>query len=133
MKKMMKYAGLGLVSLFFLIGGQAHFTQTPFFVSIVPPYVPMPLATVYLTGVLELIGAVAIWVPAWRSWAGIGLFALTVCVTPANVYMWMNPQLFPDISPAFLAWRLVAQVVLLAIIWGSTRPEPAPAAAPAAS
>ena len=133
MKKIMKYGGLGLVSLFFLIGGQAHFTQTPFFVSIVPPYVPLPLATVYFTGVLELIGAVAIWFPAWRSWAGIGLLALTVCVTPANIYMWMNPQLFPDISPAFLAWRLVAQVVLLAIIWGSTRPEPAAAAAPAAS
>jgi uncharacterized membrane protein len=37
---------LGLVSLFFLIGGQAHLTQTPFFVSIVPPYIPVPLATV---------------------------------------------------------------------------------------
>ena len=125
MKKIMKYGGLGLVSLFFLIGGQAHFTQTPFFVSIVPPYVPLPLATVYFTGVLELIGAVAIWFPAWRSWAGIGLVALTVCVTPANIYMWMNPQLFPEISPAFLGWRLVAQVVLLALIWWSTRPETA--------
>jgi hypothetical protein len=30
--------------------------------------------------------------------------------------------LFPDISPAFLGWRLVAQVVLLALIWWSTRP-----------
>ena len=123
MKRILKYAGLVLVSLFFLIGGQAHFTSTEFFVSIVPPYVPLPLMTVYVTGVLELIGAVAIWVPAWRSWAGIGLVALTVCVTPANIYMWLNPQLFPEISPTFLAWRLVAQVVLLAIIWWSTRPE----------
>ena len=101
MKKITKYAGLALVSLFFVAGGQAHFTSTPFFVSIVPPYVPFPLATVYVTGVLELIGAVAIWVPRWRSWAGIGLLALTVCVTPANIYMWMNPQLFPDISRVF--------------------------------
>lgn len=122
MRRILKYAGLILVSLFFVTGGQAHFTSTAFFVSIVPPYVPMPLLTVYVTGVIELIGAVAIWVPAWRSWAGIGLLALTVCVTPANVYMWMNPQLFPEISPAFLSWRLVAQVVLLAIIWWSTRP-----------
>jgi uncharacterized membrane protein len=77
----------------------------------------------------ELFGAVAIWVPAWRSWAGIGLVALTVCVTPANIYMWLNPQLFPDIRPTFLAWRLVAQVALLACIWWSTRPETAPALA----
>jgi uncharacterized membrane protein len=129
MKRILKYAGLVLVSLFFLIGGRAHFTSTEFFVSIVPPYVPLPLATVYFTGVLELIGAVAIWAPALRSWAGIGLVALTVCVTPANIYMWMNPELFPEISPAFLGWRLVAQVVLLAIIWSSTRPETAPALA----
>ena len=58
MKRILKYAGLVLVSLFFVIGGQVHFTSTAFFVSIVPPYVPLPLATVYVTGVIELIGAV---------------------------------------------------------------------------
>jgi hypothetical protein len=54
-KRVLKHAGLLVVSLFFAIGGQAHFTSTAFFVSIVPPYVPFPLATVYVTGVLELI------------------------------------------------------------------------------
>jgi hypothetical protein len=29
----MKYAGLALVSVFFLVGGQAHFTSSPFFVA----------------------------------------------------------------------------------------------------
>jgi uncharacterized membrane protein len=129
MKRILKYAGLVLVTVFFVVGGQAHFTATEFFVKIVPPYVPLPLLMVYFTGVLELIGAVAIWVPAWRSWAGIGLVILTVCVTPANIYMWLNPQLFAEISPSFLGWRLVAQVVLLAIIWWSTRPQTAPAVA----
>jgi len=38
------------------------------------------------------------------------------------MYMWLNPQLFLEISPTFLAWRLVAQVVLLVSIWWSTRP-----------
>ena len=121
--RVLKYAGLALVSLFFLVGGQAHFTATPFFVSIVPPYIPFPLAAVYVSGAFELIGAVAIWIPRLRSWAGVGLVVLTVCVTPANIYMWMNPQLFPDISESLLGWRLVAQVVLLAIVWWSTRPE----------
>jgi uncharacterized membrane protein len=129
MKRIMKYVGLVLVSLFFVVGGQAHFTATEFFVKIVPPYVPLPVLMVYVTGVLELIGAIAIWVPAWRSWAGIGLVALTVCVTPANVYMWMNPELFPEVPPSVLGWRLVAQVVLIAIIWWSTRPDSEPMSA----
>jgi hypothetical protein len=57
MKRIMKYAGLVLVSLFFVVGGQAHFTATGFFVKIVPPYVPWPLLMVYVTGVLELMGS----------------------------------------------------------------------------
>ena len=123
MKKALQYAGLALVSLFFLVGGRGHFTQTEFFVSIVPPSIPYPREVVYFTGVLELVGAVAIWIPRLRNWAGIGLFALTLAVTPANIYMWLNPQLFPTISKTLLLWRLPAQLVLLALIWWSTRPD----------
>ena len=39
--------------------------------------------------------------------------------------MWTHPHLFPEVSPAFLAWRLVAQDARLAIIWWSMRPETA--------
>ena len=122
MKKTLRYAGLAIVSLFFFVGGSAHFTATELFTSIVPPYVPYPRAVVYITGFMELLGAAVLWVPTWRRWAGNGLIALTICVTPANVHMWLNPQLFPNISEAALTWRLIAQVALLACIWWSTRP-----------
>ena len=57
------------------------------------------------------------------------LFLLTLAVTPANVHMWLHPELFPDVSEAFLSIRLVVQVLLLACIWWSTRtPRPAEAA-----
>lgn len=117
----LKFAALGLVVLFFAIGGVAHFVATETFVRIVPPWVPFPRPVVYLTGVLELLGAVGVCRPRWRRAAGLGLMALTVCVTPANVYMWLNPTLFPDASPAFLLWRLPAQLALLGLIWWSTR------------
>jgi uncharacterized membrane protein len=35
--------------------------------------------------------------------------------------MWLNPDLFPDVPPAFLTIRLVLQVGLLLLIWWSTR------------
>lgn len=105
-------------------GGITHFTNTAFFLSIVPPYVPVPRAVVYLSGVLEILGAIGILIPQTRSLAGIGLFLLTIAVTPANVHMWLHPQLFPTASPTALSVRLVVQVVLLAIIWWSTRPGP---------
>jgi uncharacterized membrane protein len=116
-----KLAGLAFVCLWFAVGGVGHFVATQFFVRIVPPYVPWPLAVVYLTGVFELLAAIAVWVPAWRRATGIALFVFTLCVTPANLYMSMNPQLFPQTSETVLSLRLVVQVLLLACIWWSTR------------
>ncbi len=89
-----------------------------------PPYIPWHRELVYATGVLEIVGALALWLPAWRRAAGLGLIALTLCVTPANVHMWLNPQLFPDVPPVLLSVRLLVQVALLACIWWSTRPPP---------
>ena len=127
-----KLLGLAVVCLFFTAGGVLHFVAPQAFASIVPPYVPFPLEVVYITGVLELLGVVGLCLPKWRQRAGTALFIFTICVTPANVYMWMNPQLFPDVSAAFLNGRLVAQVLLLACIWWSTR-EDAVAETPSAS
>jgi uncharacterized membrane protein len=62
-------------------------------------------------------------IPATRRAAGIGLFLLTIAVTPANVYMLRHAELF-----AVPRWGLIArlwfQVVLLAIILWSTWSAP---------
>jgi uncharacterized membrane protein len=115
-----KYGGLTVVFLWFTVFGLSQFTATDALVRIVPPYVPFPRAVVLMTGAIELAAAVALWVPRWRPYAGAALFALTICVTPANIYMWMNPNLFPAIPEAALGARLLVQVVLLLCIWWST-------------
>lgn len=117
----LKYAGLAIVFIWFAVGGVFHFVSPDQFVRIVPPYLPYPLALVYVSGVFELLGAIGILLPKWRSRAGIGLFILTICVTPANVYMWMNPQLFPTIGETLLGIRLIVQIALFACIWWATR------------
>ena len=119
-----KTAGLTLVFIWFMVGGICHFVLTDAFVSIMPPYIPYHTAAVYISGVFEIIGAIGILIPRFRSVAGYGLMLLTVLVTPANVHMWLNPQLYPSIPPSLLGWRLVVQVLLLVCIWWSTRPEP---------
>jgi uncharacterized membrane protein len=116
-----KLIGVGLVCIWFAVGGVAHFLSTQSFVRIVPPYVPFPLGVVYITGVFEVLAAAALWMPRWRRATGVALFVFTICVTPANLYMSMNPQLFPGISETALNIRLVMQVLLLACIWWSTR------------
>ena len=116
-----KFVGLAVVFIFFMGGGISHFTNADFFVAIMPPYLGWHLELVYLSGVFEILGAIGVLIPRLRQLAGTGLIVLVICVTPANVHMWMNPELFPDVPEVFLTIRLVFQLVLLWLIWWSTR------------
>lgn len=111
--------GIAAVFLWFLAGGIAHFAFTASEMRIVPPAVPWPRAVVLISGAFELLGAAGLlWRPARRA-AGIGLFMLTLAVTPANVYMLRHAELF-DV-PLWALWlRLPLQVGLLALIAWST-------------
>jgi len=122
----LKIAGLVIVFLWFMLGGIAHFTNMEFFLAIMPPWIGYHEEIVYISGVFEILGALGLLLPATRQWAGNGLMLLVICVTPANVHMWLNAELFPDVPEAFLSVRLVVQVGLLALIWWCTRtPDPA--------
>ena len=112
---------LMLVFLWFAVGGVGHFLAPDFFLKIIPPALPYRLEAVYISGFFELLGAAALPIAALRRSAGIGLIALTVAVTPANIYMWANADLFPAVPDVLLALRLVLQVALLAAIWWSTQ------------
>lgn len=116
-----RHLGIAFVFVWFFAGGIAHFALTASFLRIVPPYIPFPLAAVYVSGVFELLGAFGILIPRTRAIAGAALIVLTLCVTPANVYMWMHPDLFPGIDARLLAARLPLQALLIWCIWWSTR------------
>jgi uncharacterized membrane protein len=120
-----KRIGLAIVFLWFFIGGLAHFVFTEIEMRIVPPYIPWPRTAVLVSGLFELIGAAGLILPATRRAAGIGLFALTLAVTPANVYMLQRSDLF-DIPLWILVARLPLQVLLLALIlWSTAAPRQA--------
>ena len=112
----MRRAGLVVVFLWFAIGGVAHFTHTDAFVRIVPPWVPWPRAAVLGTGALELLGAAGLVFARTRRAAGLGLLALTVAVTPANVHVLQRAELFESVPYWALVARLPLQVALLALI-----------------
>ena len=115
-----RLAGLTFVFLWFAIGGVAHFAFTELEMRIVPQFIPWPREAVLASGVFELLGAAGLlWRPTRRA-AGIGLFLLTLAVTPANVYMLETSELFPAVPQWALIARLPLQVALLALIAWST-------------
>ena len=91
-----------------------------------PPPLP-PRATVYLSGLFEVLGGLGLLLPRTRRAAAWGLIALYVAVFPANIYMALEGiQLDPaDPLPAWVAWaRLPFQGVFLAWAWWFTRGDP---------
>lgn len=77
----------------------------------VPPFVPFPGAMVYLTGVLELLGAAGLFLARTRRLAGMGLAALFVVMLPANVYAAVSGTPFND-APATPLWARIPEQVL---------------------
>ena len=118
------YAVLGLVFLWFAVGGLAHFAFTEIEMTIVPPWVPWPRAAVLVSGGLELLGAGGLLLPRLRHVAAWALFALTLAVTPAHIYMLQQPVLFASVPYWALVARLPLQVGLLAVIaWIALRAD----------
>jgi uncharacterized membrane protein len=74
--------------------GVAHFIN-PLrrdMIAIVPPRLPTPALLVTITGVLELIGAIGLLIPATRIAAAVCLFLLMLVMFPANVYAARMPN-----------------------------------------
>jgi uncharacterized membrane protein len=113
--------GLGFVFLWFIVGGIAHIAATNLEMRIVPPYIPWPHGVVLVSGVFELLGAFGLLIGRTRRVAGIGLFLLTIAVTPAHIYMLQRADLFA-VPYWALVLRLPLQVGLLALIAWSTAP-----------
>src|SRR5688572_14558408 len=55
-------ARVGL-SLFFLFTGIGHFIRTKEMAEMVPSSLPYRFEVIYITGVLELLGAIGVWIP----------------------------------------------------------------------
>lgn len=113
------------VALNFVAVGVLHFTHGALFAAIVPPFLPAPMALVYISGVAEIAGGVGLLVPKLRRAAGWGLLALLVAVYPANIHMAVNEVYLPvdwiPQNPLGLWLRLPFQFVFAAGVWVSMR------------
>lgn len=98
----------------FIVAGTIHFINPKFYLKIMPPYLPWHLFLVYLSGVFEIILGAMLLIPQTQRIAAWGLILLLIAVFPANIYMAMNPEKFPDLTPMLLYLRLVIQFILIA-------------------
>jgi uncharacterized membrane protein len=110
-----------IISLFFTIGGIAHFILIDKFISIMPSYLAYPKELVIISGIFELLGAAGILIPQTRKFAGYGLIALIVAVYPANINMALHAQQFP-MAPEWILWsRLPLQFFFVWFVWRAVK------------
>ena len=110
------------LSLFFIYFGIDHFINPEFYLSIMPPAFPLHAEAVYISGFFEILGGITILIAPLRKIAGWGLVALLICVYPANIYMAITPEAFPDISRGLLYFRLPLQFLFIYWAYSVTRP-----------
>jgi uncharacterized membrane protein len=110
-----KRARVGL-SLFFTFTAVGHFIRTEEMAAMLPPAVPYRVGLIYLTGVLELLGAVGAWIPRLVRLTGFLLILMLIGLLPANVYSAINRVDFGGhgAGPAYLLVRVPFQ---LFVIW----------------
>ena len=105
-----------LLALLYFIAGVAHIRSPGGFLQITPDWVPFPDAVVFLTGVAEIAGAVALAaVPRLRVAAGIALALYALCVFPANINHAINDIAIGgrDLDWSYHGPRLAFQPVLI--------------------
>ncbi|MFK7954797.1 MAG: hypothetical protein AB8B96_01785 [Lysobacterales bacterium] len=110
-----------MLSLFFIVGGVNHFIQPQFYLNIMPPYLPWPMALIWISGVLEIAGGIGVLLHRFRSMSGVLLVLVIIAVTPANIHMAMNPELYPGIRVWLLYIRLPLQLLIIWWAWWATR------------
>jgi uncharacterized membrane protein len=109
------------IGVAFVFGGAMHFVAPARYLPMMPPWLPWHLGLVYLSGLLEILGGIGLFIPRVARAATFGLVLLLIAVFPANLqaaltgsqavgmpsapwYLWLRLPF----QAVFIAWLLVA-------------------------
>ena len=113
-----------LMGIGYIWVGVQHFTDTSFFLKIMPPSFPFHKESVYVSGVLEIIFGSGIIIKKTRFYASWGIILLLIAVYPANIYLAFSEdaQKAIGVSSFFASWvRLPIQFALIALAYFSSK------------
>lgn len=111
------------MSLLYVIIGINHFTNTNFFVAIVPPIINWKEEAVLISGFIEISLGVLLLFNQTRKLAAWGIILLLVAVFPANIYLYISDftRDIIGISKNQALLRLPFQIPLMIIAYWHTR------------
>ena len=107
------------MSLLYVTVGVKHFTNTDFFVSIVPSIINWKEEVVLLSGLIEVILGILLLFNQTRKLAAWGIILLLIAVFPANIYLYLSeiPREALNISKNQALFRMPFQIPLIIIAY----------------
>src|SRR5262245_17257030 len=108
-------ARVGL-SLFFIFTSIGHFIKPEEMSAMLPRFVSYRIQIIYLTGVLEIVGAIGVLIAPLMKLTRFCLILMLICFLPANIYSAMNHVDFGGHGegPGYLLFRVPFQFF---VIW----------------
>ena len=118
-------AGRGASAGMFLFTGATHFSPMKHdYAAMLPKPLPKSLRLIYLTGLLQIAGAIGLVIPPLRRLAGIGLATQLVAMFPANAQAARQGIPFRGRPPTPLRLRAPLQLAFIATVWWTAIAEP---------
>lgn len=74
------------MSVMLVFTAVAHFTFTKGMAMMLPDFIPYKTETVYLTGIIEIVAAIGLFVPNFRVITAWLLIVFFILILPANIY-----------------------------------------------
>jgi uncharacterized membrane protein len=108
----------GLAAMF-MFTAASHFSSLTYdMAAMIPPPLTGALWIIYVTGILEFVGAFGL-LTRWRRQAAIGLIVLLIAMFPANVFAAMAGVTLGGNAPSALWWRGPLQLFWIVLLWWS--------------
>ncbi len=123
MIKIIKLITIYVLALLYISVGFKHFTDTNFFMAIMPQYLPFHRELIYISGFFEILFGLMLIFKKYRFYAGWGLVILLVLIFPANIYLAQNidSQELLGISQEDAIIRMPFQLPLILLAYWHTK------------
>lgn len=107
------------LTVFFLFTGAGHFMKTEEMRQMLPSFVPNGREIIYVTGVLETLGAIGLLIPRVSRLAAWALIVFLIGVLPANINAAVKHLDFGGhgYGPLYLILRIPFQIFVIAWIY----------------
>ena len=115
---MFKKISLYVMATFYFFAGVNHFIKPELYKKMIPAYLDFHSLLNYVSGFLEIIGAVLLVIPQTRKFAGMLLIVLLVAFIPVHIYMLQTGWCPQDkCLPGWVLWIRLLLLQPLLIWW----------------